>query len=173
MRNTTFIIKVAALVAMMFLATDLSAQRSNESPARKHLRTLVERYENVPNVEAMICEEGVELTTVKLMLRPQFGRKFLKGVDMLAIIAFTEASPELVNEIKRETDKFSEMLTMIDVAEEAAEELEEGQEFKCFIGETGNDMVSDFLMWIADKETKCIFYFGGELDMDELEMELE
>lgn len=173
MRNSTFIIRVVALVAMMFIVTDISAQRANESPARKHLRTLVERYENVPNVEAMICEEGVELTTAKLMMRPQFGRKFLKGVDMLAIVMFTEASPELVNEIKSETDKFSEMLTMIDFADDAAEELEEGQEFKCFIGETSNDMVSDFMMWIADKDTKCIFYFGGELDMDELEMELE
>lgn len=126
---------------------------------------MAKRYQNVEGVDSEIFVKGDGLELVKMMLRKEFGKEFMKGVTSIVIIDYGEASEATSAAIRKEMDAFTSLLEEFDLA--GKKEISGDGYARGFARKTQAEKLSDFLFLMEDGDDKMVMYMGGDIIVEE------
>lgn len=127
----------------------------------KAVMELAKKYENVEGVESQIFVKGDGLELVKMMLKKEFGKEFMKGVTSIVMIDYSDAPEATCASLRKEMDAFTTLLEEFDI--EGKKEMTGDGFIRGFARKTQSETLSDFLLIMEDVEGKMIMYMGGEI----------
>lgn len=159
-----FVKRVVLLVAlcMTTMAYGYAQQQSN---IEVKVKEIVKKYENVNGVECMVIDKGIGLGLVKMMFNDQFGKNFMKGVESIVVIDYSDASKGVVLSMRNELDTFKTMLEEVDTSDD--EELAASDYVRSFMKVSADEKtLSDFIIAIEDKESKTMLYMAGKMKLE-------
>lgn len=154
--------KALVLIAAILISLNCLADKKPE--ANDQILNLVKKYENTKGVECMSIVKGEGLELIKMMLKKEFGRKFMKGVTSIIIIEYSDASEDISKAIRGELDVFMTSLKEIDVTKEM--DLEGCDYVRCFAKEMDSSHISDFVLVMEGEGSKMLMYMGGEIILE-------
>ena len=152
----------------MVIALSLSAmaQTQDSSSIRNKMKALAEKYDEVNGIESLVCVKGSGLEMMKLMLRKEFEKDVIKGVDMIALIEYADATESEANAIRSEVDALSKGLEKVEMPEEEKPKAKRlGTYYKL---SADKKSISDMLILIESEEERCVMYLGGVIRDEEL-----
>lgn len=155
--------KCMVLCLSLLLWLGAVAQQTEQSGKSKVL-ALVKKYEQTKGVDAMVCEKGSGLELVKMMLRKEMGKDFVKGINIIVIIDYSKATEQIAGEIRASIDTFSTIFQPMPL-----EKADVGSDCKKAYFKVSPDekYITDMVMILEDKEEKCAMYFGGQMKDDD------
>ncbi|MBR5138683.1 MAG: hypothetical protein IKV12_03960 [Alistipes sp.] len=150
-----FFILVCAAVVIAISAT---AQTLDGSSTRNSMEFMAEKYDDKLGVETFVFVKGRGLETMKLLLRKEMGKDFLKGVDMIVLINYSDASNDTANTIHSEIDSITKDFSQ----QELPKEMTEGKNMRNFfkLGDDGKS-IHDMIIIIEEETSKNVMYLGG------------
>lgn len=165
MRITNLIKRLIALVALVMTSGAVYAE--NSSVVERAVREIVAKYDKESGVKCITVTKGQGLEIVKLMLREQMGKAFLKGVTSVTIIEYGSASAEVCEALRKEVDVFTSLLKEFNVSE--AKATPNGGYSRGFANVIDADAgrVSDFVIAVDSDEMKSIIYMTGDMVVKE------
>ena len=148
------------MLLVMMLAFWLGAAAQPASTGRELLKSLVEQYSETKGVDGMVCTKGSGLEMIKMVLRKDFGKEFIKGVDMIIIIDYSSADKQVAEAIRAQTDTLSASYEQ----KELPKEMTEGSYMRNYFKLNDNkDAIADMIILMENAEVKSVIYFGGEM----------
>lgn len=151
-------------VVLVAFAVGANAQSATKPAARDIIKGMATRLEQqCKGVESMVCEKGSGLELLKVAMRGELDKAFLKGVNLIVVIDYSDASAADVTKIRKELDVFSEDFMQKDMPEEVTEGKYVRNFFKASADE---EYLTDMIIAAEDEESKCIIYFGGKMASD-------
>ena len=162
MRRTNFVKRFIVLVAMVLLA-GAAVYAENNAAAEQAMLELVKKYDKEKGVKSITVTKGRGLEIVKLLLNDKMGKTFMKGVTSITIIEYGGASAEVCEELRKEVDIFSSILTEFNMSE--VKKAPQGDYSRGFVNVVDADegRVSDFLVAVETDEMKSIIYMKGNI----------
>ena len=160
MRN--IILKIA-LVAVFFTSAMASGLAQNTSKVEERVNEIVRKYENTEGVECITLTKGIALNLLKATLNKTLGKSFMKGVNGITVIDYSDASEEIRATLHKDLDGFLTILKEFDLGKE--KEFSENEYLRCFASENSGT-ISDFVIAIEQGSTKSIMYMAGEIKVD-------
>ena len=108
----------------------------------------------------MVCTKGNGLEMIKLVLRKEFGKDFIKGVDMIIIIDYSKAEQQVAEVIRTQTESLSASYEQ----KELPEEMTKGNYMRNFFKlNDSKEVITDMVVLVESAENKTVIYFGGEM----------
>lgn len=156
------IIKSFLIVASLCIAW--SSFATEPVKVDQAVKDLIQKFENVEGIECQTFVKGEGLELIKMMLRKEFGRKFMKGVNFIAIIDYGKASQADCDAFHKELDIFSSLLEEFKLNEEM--EISDSQFIRAFAQRT-DDGLSDFVIAAESGNEKFFMYMGGKIILEE------
>ena len=158
-------LKIALLATLLlFVGKICYAQGTTE--VGKVVADMAAKYENTEGVDCMVVTKGNGLGLVKMALKAQLGKSFLKGVTAMTIIDYSKASEEVCESVKTDANIFLSMLEEIDLTK-SEKKIDDSSYLRCFATVNENRTISDFLMLMENKEMKWMIYMEGEIKVEE------
>ena len=118
-KNVNDMIKRVFIVMCALVAISFSAvAQTKELSVREKMIELAKKYKDGNEVESFTFNKGIGLSTVKLALRNEMGKDFLKGIDMMIFISYDEAPAEMVAKLYKELEEVTKGLTRKDDPDE-------------------------------------------------------
>lgn len=154
-----------ALLATLLLFVGKVGYAQEPTAAGKAIADMVAKYENTEGVDCMVVTKGNGLGMVKMALRAQLGKSFLKGVTSMTIIDYGKASEEVCESIRTDVNVFISLLEEIDLSKGG--KSDEVGSLRCFAAVTDKRTLSDFVMLMENKEMKWMIYMEGEIKVEE------
>ena len=146
------------LVMMLTLWLGVAAQPT--STGRELMTSMVEKYGEDKGVNGMVCTKGNGLEMIKLVLRKEFGKDFIKGVDMIIIIDYSKAEQQVAEVIRTQTESLSASYEQ----KELPEEMTKGNYMRNFFKlNDSKEVITDMVVLVESAENKTVIYFGGEM----------
>lgn len=139
---------------------------SGPDKVEEAVKEMVRQYENTEGVECLEIVKGEGLDLIKMMLRKEFGKQFMKGVTAIIIIEYGEASEEVCISIRKSIDAFSALLEEFK-PEEDEDVFAECDYMRCFVRASDNGNMSDFLIAIEHEGDRTMMYMNGEIIIEE------
>lgn len=155
--------KSILLLATIFLTC--SAFATEPIKVEEAVKELIKKYENVDGFECQSFTKGDGLGLIKMMLRKEFGKSFMKGVHYIAIIEYSGAPENACNDFQKSLDVFSTLLEEFDLEKEA--QLSENQHVRAFAQQTEDGSLSDFVVAMETEKEKMFMYMGGTIEVEE------
>ena len=157
---SSFMIKrfFVLICAAVVFATSVAAQTTDSSSTRNSMMSMAEKYDDKQNVETFVCVKGRGLETMKLLLRKEMGKDFIKGVDMIILINYSDASNDTASTIIREVEDITKDFKQ----QELPDEMTEGKYMRNFfkLGDDG-ESIHDMIIIIEEGTSKSVMYLGG------------
>lgn len=149
------------IVLLVAVGTTAMAQNSATTPKsdKDKLVELAKKYEDVKGVDSFVCVKGKGLETIKLFLRSQFEKDFLKGINIIIIIDYKEAKPEVAAEIIKQIKQVGQNFQQMELPEETVEGKNVQNFFKT--NPANEDEITEMMLIMEDDEDKSFMYFGG------------
>jgi hypothetical protein len=147
----------------MLIGTGLYAQSPSKVDTKMH--EIAAKYEETDGVDCIAVVKGEGLELVKLMLRKEFGKSFMKKVTSIVIIDYSSATAPICEALRKDVEPCLAMLEEIDPKDGGEGADNEGM--KCYIKSLGANKLSDFLVMLEDKENKTMLYLGGEITFEQ------
>ena len=85
--------RIALLVALC-MTTMLTVYAQGSSKVEEKVNAMVEKYDGVEGVDCMTLVKGRGLEMIKMAFNKEFGKDFMKGVNSITIIDYSDATPE-------------------------------------------------------------------------------
>lgn len=165
MRHSTK--KIVLLVALL-LSTMVAGYAQESSKVESKVNELVKKYENVKGVDCMSVAKGGGLGMVKMMLRSQFSKDFLKGVTSITFINYADASKETCQALRKEMDIFKTLLEEFNVSDN--KEIDAKEYVRCFVSASKEDnAITDFVIIVENDGSKLMMYMSGKIKIEDLE----
>ena len=156
-----FFIVVCALVAISFSA----AAQPKESSVREKIIELAKKYVDGKEVESFTFEKGSGLSVVKLALRKEMGKDFLKGIDIMIFISYDEAPAEMAEKVQKEVKEIAKDL----ISKDAPEDVTEGKKTLTYFDvDEETESIHDMIIIIEDEKTKMLMYMGGTIKAEDM-----
>lgn len=148
------------MLLVMALTLWLGAAAQPTSTGRELMTSLVEEYGEDKGVNGMVCTKGNGLEMIKLVLRKEFGKDFIKGVDMIIIIDYSKAEQQVAEVIRTQTESLSASYEQ----KELPEEMTKGNYMRNFFKLSENkEAITDMVVLMENESTRTAIYFGGEM----------
>ena len=154
------------LLAVLLLFVGKVGYAQEQTAAGKAIAEMVAKYENTEGVDCMVVTKGNGLGLVKMALKAQLGKSFLKGVTAMTIIDYGKGSAEVCESIKADANLFLSMLEEIDLSK-GEKKVDDASYLRCFATVNENRTISDFVMLMENKEMKWMIYMEGVITLDE------
>lgn len=152
--------KRGIMLLVMMLTLWLGAAAQPTSTGRELMTSMVEKYGEDKGVNGMVCTKGNGLEMIKLVLRKEFGKDFIKGVDMIIIIDYSKAEQQVAEVIRTQTESLSECYEQ----KELPEEMTKGNYMRNFFKlNDSKEVITDMVVLVESAENKTVIYFGGEM----------
>ena len=146
------------LVVMLWAWLGVAAQSADTG--RELMTSMVDRYSEHKGVNGMVCTKGNGLEMIKLMLRKEFGKDFIKGVDVIIILDYSKADQQVTEAIRTQTESLSASYEQ----KELPEELTNGNYMRNFFKLSDNkEAITDMVVLMEGAENRTVIYFGGEM----------
>lgn len=152
--------KRGIMLLLMMLTLWLGAAAQPTSTGRELMTSMVEKYGEDKGVNGMVCTKGNGLEMIKLVLRKEFGKDFIKGVDMIIIIDYSKAEQQVAEVIRTQTESLSASYEQ----KELPEEMTKGNYMRNFFKlNDSKEVITDMVVLVESAENKTVIYFGGEM----------
>ena len=152
--------KRGIMLLVMALTLWLGAAAQPTSTGRELMTSMVEKYGEDKGVNGMVCTKGNGLEMIKLVLRKEFGKEFIKGVDMIIIIDYSKAEQQVAEVIRTQTESLSASYEQ----KELPEEMTKGNYMRNFFKlNDSKEVITDMVVLVESAENKTVIYFGGEM----------
>ncbi|MBR5845389.1 MAG: hypothetical protein IKY65_03935 [Rikenellaceae bacterium] len=152
--------KRGIMLLVMMLTLWLGAAAQPTSTGRELMTSMVEKSGEDKGVNGMVCTKGNGLEMIKLVLRKEFGKDFIKGVDMIIIIDYSKAEQQVAEVIRTQTESLSASYEQ----KELPEEMTKGNYMRNFFKlNDSKEVITDMVVLVESAENKTVIYFGGEM----------
>lgn len=152
--------KKALMLLVLMLAFWMSVAAQPAKTGREMLKSLIEQYSETKGVDGMVYAKGTGLEMVKMALRKDFGKGFIKGVDMIIIIDYSNADKNVAEDIRTQTNTLAKDYEQ----KELPDDITEGNYMRNYFKLNDNkDAISDMIILAENAEAKYVIYFGGEM----------
>lgn len=155
--------RIFILICVIIVTSFSAMAQTANSSVRNSMQAMAERLDEKDGVECLVCVKGSGLELVKLMMRKEMGKDFVKGVDMIVIINYSEAPSAKVTEIRNEIESIAKIeLTQ----QELPDDVKEGKYMRTYFrkGDDGKS-IHDMIIIAEDDSEKessnIVMYFGG------------
>ena len=155
-------IKIALVVFLMTTFVNSFAQSS--AGVEKTMNELVKKHEATSGVNCMTVVKGGGLEMLKMMLKKEFGKDFMKGVTSITIIEYTDANEDVCITLRKDLDAFLSLLEEFDVSKE--EQFSDNDYIRCFASVTESDSISDFVIALEGDKSKMVMYMAGKIKVE-------
>ena len=161
----SFKLKMALLAALLFFGVKVG-YANEPTVVAQAVADMAAKYENTEGVDCMVGTKGNGLGLVKMALKAQLGKSFLKGVTAMTIIDYSKGSAEVCESIKADANIFLSMLEEIDLTK-GEKKIDDSSYLRCFAAVNENRTISDFVMLMENNEMKWMIYMEGEIKVEE------
>ncbi len=152
--------KRGILLLLMTLALWFGAAAQPSSTGRELMRSLVEQYDQTTGVEGMVCTKGNGLEMIKLVLRKQFGKEFIKGVEEIVIIDYSKADTQAAEAIRTRTESLSASYEQKELPKELVKDNYMRNFFKL---NDSKEIITDMVVLVESAKNRIAIYFGGQM----------
>ena len=146
------------------LATTVSINAQTSASVEKTANELVKKYEETAGVDCISVVKGGGLEMVKMMLKKEFGKDFMKGVTSITIIDYSDASEETCMALRKDLDAFMSILQEFDVSKE--KQFADNDYIRCFASASESKVLSDFVIALENEESKMLMYMAGTIKIE-------
>ena len=156
--------KLLLLVAVSLVSvTAALAQEAPKAVAR--IAEIVAKYEKTEGVSTMVAAKGSGIALMKMMLKDQFGKMFMKGVTNISMINYSEASAEVCESLHADSETLGTLLDEVDLSDsDGTQEFDYARNYISVASET---TLSDFVIAIEMGESKMMIYMAGSIQIKE------
>ena len=155
-------IKIALVVFLMTTFVNSFAQSS--AGVEKTMNELVKKHEATSGVNCMTVVKGGGLEMLKMMLKKEFGKDFMKGVTSITIIDYSDATETVCKILHKDLDIFLSLLDEFDVSEE--KQFADNDYIRCFASTSESNTISDFVIALENDRSKMVMYMAGKIVID-------
>ena len=153
------IIKIILVLLCMTVMFDSYAQQSSE--VEKRVNELVQKYDGIEGITSMTVVKGSGLEMIKMMLKKEFGKSFLKGVNSITFIEYSEAPQATCLALRKDMDVFLSLLQEYDLTKE--KQFSDNSYIRCFASSVESGSLSDFVVALESDNSKMFLYMSGKI----------
>lgn len=154
------------LCALVVLSLSAMAQSADTQNPRKAMQNLATKYEDSKNITSAVLVKGSGLELMKVMLRKEFSKDVIKGVDMIVLVEYADATESEADAIRSEVETLAKGLEKVEIPEG---EKPKANRLGTYIQVSADGKsISDMIILIEEGDEKCVMYFGGVICDDEL-----
>ena len=151
MKNNIIALFVVSLIACF------SVYAQETSKVEIKVKQLVAKYEGVKGVDCNILTKGSDLGLVKLMIG-----KEMKGVTAITFFDYSKASPQTCQALRDDLNVIISMLQEFNMDNE--KELAGFDYFRCFATQLTDNIASDIMIIMENKDSKILMYMAGKIE---------
>lgn len=155
----TFVIKMVLTALLMTVFINSNAQTS--ASVESTVDEIVKKHDASKGVSCMKVVKGSGLELVKMTLKKEFGKDFMKGVTCITVIDYSEASEETCVTLRKDLDALSSLMQEFNVSKE--EEFSDNNYVRCFASASDDKVLSDFVIALEDDKSKMILHMAGKI----------
>ena len=149
------------LCALVALSLSAMAQSADTQNPRKAMQN-----EDSKNITSAVLVKGSGLELMKVMLRKEFSKDVIKGVDMIVLVEYADATESEADAIRSEVETLAKGLEKVEIPEG---EKPKANRLGTYIQVSADGKsISDMIILIEEGDEKCVMYFGGVICDDEL-----
>lgn len=151
-----------ALVAMTFI--NCHAQTTDK--VESIMNEIVKKHDGTDGVTCLTVAKGSGLNLVKMMFNKELGKDFMKGVNSITLIEYSDASAETCKSLHKDLDAFLSHLKEFNVNEE--KQFSDNDYTRCFasISDEESGTISDFVIAMEDDKSKLLVYMAGKIKVN-------
>lgn len=154
------------LCALVTLSLSAMAQSAEAQSCRKAMQKFAEKYEDSERITSLVLVKGSGLEMMKLALRKEFAKDVIKGVDMIVLVEYADATESEADAIRSEVETLAKGLEKVEIPEG---EKPKANRLGTYIQVSADGKsISDMIILIEEGDEKCVMYFGGVIRDDEL-----
>ena len=130
------------------------------------MNEIVKKHDGKDGISCLTVAKGSGLNLIKAMLNKEFGRDFMKGVNSITLIEYSDASAETCKTLHKDLDAFLSHLKEFDVNEEKT--FSDNNYTRCFasISDEESGTISDFVIAMEDDKSKLLVYMAGTIKVE-------
>lgn len=153
-------IRVALLGLLLALVT-INVYAASTEEVGKAVDEIAKKYEDISGVEVIAVTKGNGLELVKMMLKKQFDKEFMRRVTSITIISYSDAAADVCESMRKDIDKFVSILEEFDLS--GNKEFSQNEYVRCFAQRTESGTLSDFVVAMENDQVKSVIYMAGEI----------
>ena len=151
------------LVLLLITAfADCHAQQSSD--VEKKVNEIVKKYDGSQGIDCMTVVKGSGLELIKMTLKKEFGKSFLKGVTSITFIDYSDAPEDTCAALRKDMDGFLSVLKEFDLSVE--NQFSDNDYIRCFACETDSETLSDFVIALESEKSKILLYMAGKITVE-------
>lgn len=150
---------------ILSLSTAAMAQSGQGTEIRKQMQSIANKYEQKSGFDIMTAVKGEGLELIKVMMRKEFGKDFIKGVNIIIMADYAEASKSDSALFRSEVMRLKRYCENIDIPEELLKEENGVTDFMVKVDSSGEYM-TDFIIIHEAGNERSMVYFGGKIKAD-------
>lgn len=155
------IFKRITLLAALFVLIGVPVYAEGATEVEKAVANIIQKYQNTEGVTCLTVAKGSGLDMLKMLLKKEFGRTFMKGVKSISIIDYSSASAEICSSLRKEMDVFISILEEFKLDDN--KDFSDNDFIRCFAASKKEGTLSDFVIALEDEGTKTLIYMAGEI----------
>lgn len=151
-------------ITTIWLLSHLNLSAQEQPTISQSLDSLIIKYQDTEGVNCINLTEGKGLGIVRLAMRKYFSAKLLRNISQIAIIEYSTAPSDLVNDVQNDLNtRFAQMQLL------AEETTEDGQKTRCLINcNDSTSDISDVFFTIESDKYRCCVYMHGIISREHL-----
>ena len=146
------------------MTTMLTVYAQGSSKVEEKVNAMIEKYDGVEGVDCITLVKGRGLEMIKMAFNKEFGKDFMKGVNSITIIDYSDATPETRQAIHKELDGFLTLLEEFNVGNE--KQFADNDYIRSFAKPSGTKTLSDFVIALEKEDSKVIMYMAGDIKVE-------
>ena len=158
--------RVVLIVGALLLSSSfVSAQSATSSTIYHQISTLVDNHKEEKGVKSLVCDGGMMLKTVKMMLRKEFGKEFVDGIKAFGVLFYGDAQKDVADKIVGEVEQIATTMQQVNIDDRIRPE----SKARGFVRLTDDKLVLTDLLIITEAPTPKLVYFNGEFNPDKID----
>jgi hypothetical protein len=145
--------------ASVVLSLSAMAQSADTQNPRKAMQNLANKYEDSKNITSAVLVKGSGLELMKVMLRKEFSKDVIKGVDMIIIVEYADATESEASVIRSEVASLAKGLEKAELPEDEKPKAKHLATY--YKLNADKKSMSDMIILMESDEEKCVMYLGG------------
>lgn len=159
-----YIINIRTVLIVLLSIISLNTLAQTSEDVEKKVCDIVKKYESAKGIKSITVVKGEGLEIVKMMLRKDLGKAFIKGVTRITAIDYSDASEEICMTLRKDLDVFLSVLQEYDLTKE--EKFADNDYIRCFASSSESKILSDLVIAIEEGKSKIIAYLSGVINVE-------
>lgn len=154
-----------AILLALFAIISITSNAATTEQVDKAVKDIIATYKDAKGVDVVSVTKGNGLELIKMMLKKQFGKEFMRGVTCITVIGYSDADESVCTSLRKDLDKFTSILEEFDLS--GNKDFSKNDYVRCFAHRTEDGMLSDFVIAMEKDSMKMVVYMAGEIKVEE------